>query len=720
MRFRFRLGVGIALVLAAACIGVSPAAAVQSRPSLETTPVISVLSNRADLVSGGEALVAVTLPRGTRTRDVRTALNGRDITSAFAVRPNGNYEGLVTGLVNGKNQLKVVVGRSGAQMTIVNHASSGPIIAGPQVQPWICSIQLGAPTNAQCDTPTHYSYVYKSTTTDKFETYDPRNPPADVATTTTDEDKAVPYIVRIETGAADREYYQIAVLFDPTKPWAPWSPQAGWNGKLVVPFGGDCNPWHAEGTPSNTLVNGNTSSSSPNDSPLAQGFAVANSAANVLGTNCNSVVSAEALMMLKEHLVETYGPIEYTIGEGCSGGSMQQHWDVSNYPGLLDGIIPQCSFPDIWGTLQEAQDCHLLDSYYDNNAAQPWATAEQDAVDGYVTQSVCRRWEHYAQTWLDPSNSAGCSNTTLPPPGVFDPATNPKGIRCTLPDYQVAIWGQDKKGYANRPYDNVGVQYGLKALLAGKISAAQFVDLNTKIGGIDENWKPQPQRTAANRETLSIAYRTGQVLTPAAAADVPIIDLRAYLNADIHSDYHSEMMRARLDQTTGGHGNQIIWTFENGVLGIDPKAAALPMMDKWLSAIHADQRNVPERVKVVQDKPQGAVDACWIDGAQVTDAATCKATYPNYADPRITAGAPLADNYVKCQLTLLDRRDYPAGTFTHDQWAALQRAFPTGVCDWKRPPVGFEPSIPWLTYEKGPGGAPLPPAPTSQPLRLPH
>jgi hypothetical protein len=140
-------------------------------------------------------------------------------------------------------------------------------------------------------------------------------------------------------------------------------------------------------------------------------------------------------------------------------------------------------------------------------------------------------------------------------------------------------------------------------------------------------------------------------------------------------------------------------------------------MDEWLSAVYGDHRNVPQSVKVVQDKPKAAVDACWINGAEVTNAATCNAAYPTYADPRITAGAPLADNYVKCQLTPLDRRDYPAGTFTNAQWAALQSVFPTGVCNWEKPPAGYQPSIPWLTYQNGPGGQPLPSAPTSQPVR---
>ena len=76
------------------------------------------------------------------------------------------------------------------------------------------------------------------------------------------------------------------------------------------------------------------------DPALARGFMVANNSLNTRGMNSNDVVSAEAMLMLKEHIAEAYGPIRYTIGAGSSGGSMQQHQIASDYPGLLDGIQP--------------------------------------------------------------------------------------------------------------------------------------------------------------------------------------------------------------------------------------------------------------------------------------------------------------------------------------------------------------------------------------------
>ena len=40
-------------------------------------------------------------------------------------------------------------------------------------------------------------------------------------------------------------------------------------------------------------------------------------------------------------------------------------------------------------------------------------------------------------------------------------------------------------GFARRPLDNVGIQYGLAALNAGVIDVDQFLDLNEHIGGYD-------------------------------------------------------------------------------------------------------------------------------------------------------------------------------------------------------------------------------------------
>lgn len=514
----------------------------------------------------------------------------------------------------------------------------------------------------------------------------------------------------------DRGVYQVAVLDTPGQPWAPWSPQHTWNGKVFYQFGGDCTPDHNQGPASqSTLLD---------DGSLSRGFLDAYSSNTVLGQDCNSVVAAETLMMVKEHIVNAYGPIRYTMGAGCSGGSMQQQWNVSDYPGLLDGIMPSCSFPDIWQTMQEAEDCHLLNGGFASSL--DWlVVTQQDSVTGYALPTTCALWDNgltgYARTWLDPSYGAGCVGGGLVaglqpnPAWVYNTRTNPTGVRCTLPDYMASIFGKRASdGFANTPFDNVGVQYGLNAVNSGQITPHQFVELNAHVGGLNIDWNWQPQRSSADPQALTTAYRAGLVTYPAAAATVPIIDLRGADAVEIHTDFHSYAMRARLDAANGNHANQVIWTAA-GVLPLVPPAvtsAAFATMDQWLTAIEADHRSIPQADKVVQDKPGTATDSCWISNLQVTDQSLCHAAFPYFADPRIAAGGPLADNVLKCQLKPLNPADYTR-TFTAAQWAELRQAFPTGVCDYRKPGIGQQPSTPWMTFAGGPGGQPLGPPPSS-------
>jgi hypothetical protein len=129
-------------------------------------------------------------------------------------------------------------------------------------------------------------------------------------------------------------------------------------------------------------------------------------------------------------------------------------------------------------------------------------------------------------------------------------------------------------------------------------------------------------------------------------------------------------------------------------------------MDRWLAAVEADPSNAPRSVKIRRHKPADAVDACFIDGVKVTDPNTCRATFPFHANPRIAAGAPLANDVLRCRLTPLNKRDYNVA-FTPEQWTKLRQAFPHGVCDYRKPGADRQPSVPWLTYRNGPGGRPL-------------
>ncbi|MEO7731722.1 MAG: DUF6351 family protein, partial [Kofleriaceae bacterium] len=75
-------------------------------------PQIVPLSSRADLVTGGEALVQIVVPPTSSFDKLHVAIAGRDITSAFAVRADGRVTGVITGLAEGPNEVTADLGGS--------------------------------------------------------------------------------------------------------------------------------------------------------------------------------------------------------------------------------------------------------------------------------------------------------------------------------------------------------------------------------------------------------------------------------------------------------------------------------------------------------------------------------------------------------------------------------------------------------------------------------
>lgn len=682
------------------------------------TATIKLLSNRADLVSGGDALVAVLFSGKTNARSIRMDLNGQDVTRQFALHPNGRYMGLLTGLVEGRNVLTARTSRNhGARIAITNHPNGGPIFAGEQIQPWPC---LEGAIDAQCNRPVTYQYKYKSTSSGipcaqpdlppgcgPFKDYDPQNPPTDIATTTTDQGKTVPYIVRIENGSQDRGQYLLAVLFDPAQDWQPWAPQEAWNGKTMNVGGSGCGMHHGESEAPPEVMD---------DDALSRGFLVWSTALSHNTLNCNLAVQGESLMMAKERIVEVYGPIRYTIGRGGSGGSIKQQQAANSYPGIFDGIVPEASYPDTWSTMQEVSDCGLMLKYWTSPQSWTpgvvWTEPQWAAIAGHPSISVCAAWVGTFLNTLNPRDT-GSQSCNIPEGESYDPQTNPGGVRCSFQDYMPSIlglrpqsaWGPVEqaigRGFANRPLDNVGVQYGLSTLMSGTITPAQFIDLNAHIGSYDIDLDWQPGRVVADAAALPVSYRGGLV-NQATNMDLPILDVRLWDPVEIHHTYRSFMMRARLDRAHGHHDNHVIWmtTFTSN---------ALTAMDRWLAAIEADTTDTPYARKVVVNRPADVKDQC----TEVIPQSLCSTIYPSDASPRIVAGQPFTDDVVKCQLKPLMTSDYFPVLFSDAEWGQLQQIFPQGVCDYAKPGVEQQPTLPWQTYSAGPGGQPMAAAPVS-------
>ena len=688
---------------------------------------IKTLSSRPNLVSGGDALVEVKAPAGVTLSQIRLTLNGKDVTERLKTTPDArSFRGLINGMTVGDNMLRVVLKPSGntklagkalqATLTVTNYPITGPILSGPHLTPYECRTVesgLGQPLDANCSAAQKVDYFYRAAN-NTFKPYDLNGPrPEDLVNTTTNDGKTVPYIVRVESGTINRSIYRIAILDDPKYSVAAlpppqsrsittrlelvpnrkaadepqkWTPGPGWNRKLAVSFGGGA------GTQYNQGVNQVTAALS--HVYLSRGFAHMISTEFVNQLHGNAVLQGETLMMLKEHFIERYDVPRWTVGSGGSGGAIQQLLITEIYPGLLDGLQPSASFPD---STMHTPDCGLFQSFWRKADAAVWTDAKKTAVEGY-TKGTCAAWERTFVPVYTATNARGCALNDASK--IYDPVKNPTGARCTVQDMRVNIYGRNPAtGFARKPQDNVGLQYGLAALNSGTISVDEFLDLNEKMGGNDIDGHFVPQRSVGDPVAIRAVYESGLMNSGGGGlANVPIIHSRGYTDAigDIHDRHRDLTIRARLQKANGRSDNQVIWVGparqRDQAGGVDLTSHSVDTMNKWLDNIAADPAPLSTD-KVVRNKPADAVDAYWdAAGKKVVETATFdgsggyNTTYPVHSEPRMVAGAPLTNDVLKCQLKPISYAEYKV-TFSVAQKARMSAIFPSGVCDFSKPGV---------------------------------
>jgi hypothetical protein len=738
-------------------LSVSAASTTERAPQTEravTQPlVVSVVSNRADLVSGGDALLDVRVPQGVDPDRITVSVDGDDVSDRFRVRRNGRFQGLLKELVVGDNVVKARAPGYAGRTVITNHPNGGPVFSGPQLAPYQCQESA---VDAQCNEPATYQLLYKSTDPTKpgLQPYDAENPPDDVATTTTDEGVEVKFIVRQEKGFQDRDRYTILQLWRPGKKWAPWKAQKQWNHKVLITHGGGCGASYAPGNPPLDDYAGTIPEAPGYEqsyvAALGAGFAVLSTALDNTGHNCNLAMQAESLVMAKERLIEQYGPIRYTIGTGCSGGSIAQHTIANAYPGVYQGLVTTCSYPDVLTAGAQFADYHLLRLYFENPErwAVPWTPDQMAEVEGHATHAnAVTADEGLFKEAINPENA--CSGTQDPVAGDestrYDSEINPGGVRCSILDIMVnllgprpeSVWSEEEKaaghGFAGLPFANSGVQYGLDALERGRITPAQFVDLNEKVGGLDINADPITDRIQGDPASIENVYRTGLVNEANHLDQVAIINHGGPDPGAAHDYSHAWWTEERLKADQGHTDNRVMWFGTTPLIGNpDWAKQALFAMDRWLTQVEKDKRSIPLSEKVLADKPAGITDRCEVAPEVDTegipgagDVCHRPEFQTHYGTPRQVAGGPSANDKVACQLTDLDRDSYfyevadqetPVPVmFTEDEWNRLEAVFAGGVCDWSKPGRGQGPAETWLSYgtadEVVYGGQPLPGVP---------
>ncbi|AXQ30949.1 hypothetical protein D0B54_20695 [Solimonas sp. K1W22B-7] len=722
---------------------------------------IITLSTLPEAVTDGDVLLGL---RGLAAGDTYKVMrNGVDVSAAFARTEGGEVRGLVTGLKKGSNRLAATVegatGTRRAELSVINHPITGPVISGPHQKPFICRTEdngLGASIDANCSIVTQYKWYYRSVVNQGFtELADPYAPyPGDVIMTETKDGRAVPFVVRLETSTINRGIARLSVLDDPAArgPDAPFD-AALWDGHVYYVFGESCGVGYQQGHSDPNLVLGAlalTEFSADNllinlvgiADRLAKGDLVVHNTLSAFGNHCNPLISAETSMLMKEHIIERYGPVRFMIGTNGSGAALQQYNLANSSPGILDGAMPTASFADILSTAMTVADCGLLQHYY-ATSSQGWSVPKQAAVNGHnllvgnQLNAICQSWVDAFLDLLNPETGCGPVPEADRYRGPDNPAgPNLKGVRCTVQDANVNIFGRDPAtGYANRPLDNTGVQYGLQALLDGAISAEEFLDVNRNIGGFNIDGKPVAERMRMNAQMARTAYLLGGVIGRGALHETPVLDHAPYLDlipvANIHEAVRPFTIRARLAKYSGQIATQGLWR------GVVTQADGYPVMEQWLEALESQQPEYggDHTAAVTAAKPGAAADRCTfgtIGGRlELPDAillplglaqlpllpqlgplhdlipefdvniplrvdlpefynedgsglGVCSLALPVTRTPRMVAGMPMTDDIIRCQLRPVDAADY-AGKLSEAQVADMRAIFPEGVCDFSKP-----------------------------------
>lgn len=720
---------------------------------------LMTLSTLPDAVTGGDVLVGL---RGLDSNsEYKVSRNGADVTDAFHRLENGEVHGLVTGLSEGTNTLSATSEGRTATLGIRNHPITGPVVSGPHQTPFICRTEdadLGAPLDENCSVETKYQWFYRSVITQNFtELTDPyASYPPDVMQTETVDGRAVPFVVRVESATINRGIVRIGVLDDPAArgPDAPFDAR-NWSHRVFHAFGESCGVGYQQGVNDPSFVLGGFPDPSTISADrllinlaggidrLNKGDAVVHSTLSAFGVHCNPLISAESTAMIKEHITEQYGLVDFYVGTNGSGAALQQYNLANNAPGILSGAMPTATFADIVTTAMTVSDCGLLQHYYETSGLD-WDDQKKAAVNGHNLLSG-NQFNAICQSWTDAffsrvKASEACDGS-IPDELIYHPETNRQGVRCTIQDANINIFGRDPAtGFARRPLDNVGIQYGLEALNGGAISIDEFIDLNRNIGGLDIDGNFIPERHAMDAETEALTYRIGGIIGRGALAETPVMDLAPYLDliptANIHEAVRPFIVRARIEKQTGQHETQAIWR------GVVTQPDAYPVMEQWLIALK-DTRPGPggDHIQaVMSSKPAAAADSCVVGtvggrvelpdavqtplgllqlpllvGAPLPDVdvpvrlpipedfgpsgregiGICSLALPVTRTPRMIAGMPLTDDVIKCQLKPITAADYSGGV-SETQLAQLREVFPDGVCDYSKPAKGdVEKSMIW-------------------------
>jgi hypothetical protein len=547
-------------------------------------------------------------------------------------------------------------------------------------------------------------------------------------------------LLRVEQGTINRFIYTLVMPINMNEIGQRLS-KSRWNKRLIYQFNGGSGIGYRQGKQKASRV------IARQKQQLLDGYAVISSSGNKTSYTYNMLLAEDTARRVKKHFVSLYGQPLYTVGIGGSGGGLAQYLIAQNSKGILDGLIPLYSYPDMITQTTYALDCDLLNNYFTFRAKKKshWLDwRKRQAVEGMNALNNFPQRTAYLQPVNQimagfvptlPSGNSECINGYF---GLSSFINNPrqgflrnffhgdvvKQVKWSFWQDLVSVLGADKQGYGLSTWDNIGVQYGLEALKNEAITINEFIDINSKIG----SWKPQSEmeeehiwlpfgrkmpfwlslwgnqnitkitdgvasRHSGSIKAMQAAYRTGQVFI--GKISLPVIDVRHYLedDLDMHHVSASFYSRLRIIEQSGHSDNHVIWISDKKY---NPAVLAFKQMDEWLLKLKDNPA-----ITVKAAKPKLLSDSCFsakgevlFQGKNTWDGlwnskkdGACQKIFPMYSTSRIQAGGSWSGDMFKCKTISVDQainQDIYGSVNIRSYQQQLEKIFPQGVCDYSQ------------------------------------
>lgn len=497
---------------------------------------------------------------------------------------------------------------------------------------------------------------------------------------------------------------------------------------------------------------------------LEQGYAVLYSTGTETDNHYNIWLQEDTALRVKQQFIARFGKPQYTIGMGDSGGGLQQYLISQNHPQvdndqgkqqrIIDGGVAIIPYPDMVTQITYGLDCELLEYYFDHLSADRtfWQKAERRSwIEGLAYNTEFKpRLDILADIASvlrleKPPVHQGATECSYSWRGSAQLVNNPT-FNSHYPRYSEQVnrenfwthwqdnrdfYGTDRFGRAEVPASNVGVQYGLNAWKEGNISAAQFLDLNAKVGSWNAQKDMQPEhywlisgddslrkyspygeqnmshngkaekpaaRIPGSLAAAKGAYQSGNVFL--GKLDIPIIDVRPHKDPilDIHHSWSAISSRARiLDFNQGKNPNQSIWI--SGAQ-YDARWDAFDAMVRWLDARATGVipgNEAPESIVAAEFASDRCLDnngniiasghGVWDGRWNGKDDGRCTQQYPFFQSSRQAAGDDSTASVLFCHLVSV-KDAIESGVYApldaNPYQTQLETLFPDGVCDYRQ------------------------------------